>query len=602
MQTITINEKIKIGEIVGYPDGYYIIKGNPIILKASGADGETTEIAPDTIIKIEHADSPFHPLVTITNCDDDVTYYINSVLQTGAEYISYNTADKPSGGGGSSSAERKQVNFIDYDGTILYSYTAEEAQALTELPANPSHSGLVAQGWNLSLENIKSRLTNVGGDVLVGQMYETESGKTEIDINVDNPVCLSPYLAIAVNGTCTIDWGDGTATDTVTGTSYTTLTFTPHVYATTGRYTISIDGPIGFYCDSASCGALLTDKESLSQRRTYSQYVETIRCANGVYIGELAFNNCYALQSITIPNGVTTIGQYAFSNCNALQSITIPDGVMSIGQYAFYNCYALQSITIPDGVTSIETNAFNGCYALQSITIPDGVTSIGNSAFYNCYALQSITISDSVTSIETQAFMHCYSLQSITIPDGVTSIGTYTFDTCYALRSVTISNSVTSIESGVFQNCYSLQSITIPNGVTSIGTIAFKNCYALQSVTIPNGVESVGKNAFLNCYALRSITIPDSVTSIAYSMFNSCYALQSITIPDGVTSIYGFAFSNCYSIMEYHLHPTTPPTLDTNAFSNIVEGTIIYVPQGSLDAYKTATNWSTYASYMQEEP
>ena len=293
MQTITINERTKVGEIVGYPDGYYIIKDNPIVLKASGTDGETTEIAPDTIIKIEHADSPFHPLVTITNCDDDVTYYINSVLQTGSEYISYNTADKPSegggeGGGGGSSTEKKQVNFIDYDGTILYSYTAEEAQALTALPANPSHGGLIAQGWNWSLENIKSQLTNVGGDVWVGQMYETESGKTEIDINVDNPVCLSPYLAIAVNGTATIDWGDGTATDTVTGTSYDTLTFTPHVYATTGRYTISIDGSMGFYGTSPSYGSLLTNTTSSSSRRTYSQYVEAIRCADDVYIGTYA--------------------------------------------------------------------------------------------------------------------------------------------------------------------------------------------------------------------------------------------------------------------------------------------------------------------------
>ena len=347
-------------------------------------------------------------------------------------------------GGGSSSAEKKQVNFIDYDGTILYSYTAQEAQALTALPANPSHSGLIAQGWNWSLANIKSQLTNVGGDVWVGQMYETASGKTEIDINVDNPDFLSPYLAITVNGTVTIDWGDGTATDTVTGTSYTSLTFTPHVYATTGRYTISIDGPMGFYCNasSSSYGALLTNTTSLSNRRTYSQYVEAIRCADDVYIGPYAFNNCYALRSITIPDGITSIGTYAFNNC-----------------------YALQSVTIPDGVTSIGTYAFNNCYALQSITIPDGITSIGNNSFYNCYTLQSITI-----------------------PEGVTSIGTQ-------------------------------------------------------------------------------------------------------------------AFYNCYSIMEYHFLPTTPPTLaGTNAFANIVSGTVIYVPQGSLEAYQAAENWSTYASYMQEEP
>jgi hypothetical protein len=70
-----------------------------------------------------------------------------------------------------------------------------------------------------------------------------------------------------------------------------------------------------------------------------------------------------------------------------------------------------------------------------------------------------------------------------------------------------------------------------------------------------------------------------------------------------VTNIDTYAFYNCYGIAEYHLLPTTPPTLaNKNAFNNIASDCIIYVPVGSLNAYKTATNWSTYASYMQEEP
>ena len=514
---------------------------------------------------------------TLTTVDNQTR-----VLSTKGKYLEddITIVDVSGGGGGSSSAEKKQVNFIDYDSTILYSYTAEEAQALTELPANPSHSGLIAQGWNWSLENIKSQLTNVGGDVWVGQMYETESGKTEIDINADNPDFLSPYLAICPSGACTIDWGDGTATDTVTGTSYTALKYTPHVYATTGRYTISIDGPMGFYCNSSSYSALLMDKASLSSRRTYSQYVEAIRCADE-----------------------TKIAQYAFQNCYALQSITIPDGVTSIGSNAFGNCYALQSVTIPDGVTSIENSAFNKCCSIKSISIPNGVTNIHTGVFNNCYSLQSITIPDWVTSIEDNTFSYCYALQSITIPDGVTSIGASAFYSCYALQSITIPDGVKRIGSSTFQNCYTLQSITIPNGVTSIGSNAFLNCYALQSITIPNGVTSIGSYAFSYCSALQSVTIPNGVTSIGTQAFIDCYALQSVTIPDSVTRIGNNAFQRCYSIMEYHLLPTTPPTLaNTSAFANIVAGTIIYVPQGSLEAYKTATNWSTYASYMQEEP
>ena len=73
-------------------------------------------------------------------------------------------------------------------------------------------------------------------------------------------------------------------------------------------------------------------------------------------------------------------------------------------------------------------------------------------------------------------------------------------------------------------------------------------------------------------------------------------------MPDDRTSIGNSTFSSCYGMAEYHFLPTTPPTLGTTAFNNIQSDCVIYVPTGSLEAYQTATNWSTYASYMQEEP
>ena len=142
-------------------------------------------------------------------------------------------------------------------------------------------------------------------------------------------------------------------------------------------------------------------------------------------------------------------------------------------------------------------------------------------------------------------------------------------------------------------------------GSASIGTYAFSNCYAAQSITIPDGVTSIGNSAFYSCYAAQSITIPDGVTSIGANAFQNCYTAQSITIPDGVTSIGTSAFQNCYTADAVYLYPTTPPTLSaTNAFSGIRTDCIIYVPYSAdhsiLEAYQTATNWSTYASRMQE--
>ena len=552
-----------------------------------------------------------------------------------------------SGGGGSSDIA---VVFIDYDGTVLHSYTAQDFADLSALPANPSHSGLVAQGWNYTKAQIETELTNKPDDIVyVGQNYITASGKTEIDIVLTEPR-LTPYLGVAVNGTVTVDWGDG-ATETVTGTSLLTRKDPYHTYSSGGAYTITVVADSGQYTFVASNTRRLLDGgfTIANYQRVYSAAVKAVRLGNinsigsdwfsgcaslasvtipssVAGIGSSAFANCYALPSITIPSGVTSIGNYTFQYCYSLASVAIPSSVTGIATTSFYGCSSLKSIAIPSGVTSIGTNAFQSCYSLtsitipsgvtsiatyllyycsslKSITIPSGVTSIGTNAFQNCYSLTSITIPNSVTSIGTTAFQNCYALKSITIPSGVTSIGNYTFSGCSSIASFTIPSGVTSIGNSAFANCFALKSITIPSGVTSIGNSAFSTCYGLTSITIPDSVTSIGTNAFQNCYALTSITIPSGVTSIGTSTFSSCYALASITIPSGVTSIGNNAFASCLGVEEYHVKPITPPTLsNTNVFSGIRSGVIIYVPSGSLSAYQSAAYWSTYASYMQEEP
>ena len=530
---------------------------------------------------------------------------------------------------------------------------------------------LVPQGWNWSLSDAKTYVQK--WDYLnIGQMYTTSSGDTEIDIYFSSDsLRLSPYLGIAINGTVEIDWGDNSTHSTVSGTSLTSQVRTQHTYSQPGNYTIKIhvnSGNFAFY--GTSYYPLLNNNygSNVANNVIYSSKVKSIRIGENCSISNYAFYCCYSLNSITIPNEITSIGISAFQNCYSLQSITIPDGVISIeenayqpcsafqdcrslqsitipntitsiGSIAFYNCYSLQSITIPDSVTYIGNNAFYGCYSLntriisskvvyksnyylnnnitsidnstfqncyslQSITIPDTVTSIGFSAFQNCYSLQSIKIPSNVHSIDNNTFQYCYSLKSITIPaDSVISIGSFAFNNCYSLKSITIPNSVTSIGNYAFQYCYSLQSITIPDGITSIGDTSFSSCYSLNSITIPEGVTSIGYTSFSNCYSLQSITISDGVTSIGGSAFYNCYSLSSITIPDSVTSIGNSAFQNCYSLKEIHLKSTTPPSLSsTNAFSGIPSDCKFYVPQGTLSAYKEATNWTSYANWqMQEE-
>ena len=436
-------------------------------------------------------------------------------------------------GGGTTPGAPGDITFYDYDGTIVTSWTLEELATKTALPDYPSHEGLICQGWNWSLADLKTTNRKMN----VGAMYITDDGKTRIYIRLEEGRT-SPMLGVCPNGTVTVDWGDGTTPDTLTGTSTTTVKWTPnHAYAAPGEYVIklTVDGTMGFYGDLSSIfgGAILLYSSGNDNR-------------NYVYRN--------SVQKIEIGNGVTSIGQAAFIMCYSLASITMPNSVTSIGEYAFYFCYSLASITMPNGVTSIGFASFAICSSLASITMPSGITSIGNQMFYDCS-----------------------SLTSITIPDGVTSIG----------RSA-------------FNVCSSLSSITMPDGITSIGQSAFSSCSSLVSITIPNGVTSIGESAFDSCESLISITIPNSVTSIGESAFRGCYSLVSVTIPNGVTSIGDYAFENCYSVAFYDFTACTsvPTLLGTSAFGNIAIDCQIRVPASLVDAWKTTTNWSTYADHI----
>ena len=458
------------------------------------------------------------------------------------------TRDPNAGGGGSggSTATEKGVNFYDYDGTLLHSYTVAEAQALTELPPLPEQEGLICQGWNWTLDDIKAHNRAVD----VGATYITDDGKTRLYIRIaaEGRMSVPLYFSQTVANGVTIDWGDGSAAETSSGTGNVNKV---HTYARIGEYVISLD---------------VVDGCTLGLGKNQASY-----CVLGS-TGNNGKVYCNMLQKVEVGNGVTSIGNYAFAYCYSLASIIIPDSVTSIGDSALHFCYSLASIIIPDSVTSIGGAAFRYCYSLTSITIPDGITNIYGYTFQYCYSLASIIIPDSVTSISYYAFHECRSLTSIIIPDGITSIDDY-----------------------AFEYCYSLASIQIPDSVTSIGIFAFHDCRSLASIIIPDSVTSIDDYAFQGCDSLTSIIIPDGITSINVYAFYKCCSLASIIIPDSVTSIYNSAFYQCYGMKFYDFtsHTAVPTLSDSKVFQNIPSDCEIRVPAALYDEWIAATNWSS---------
>lgn len=456
------------------------------------------------------------------------------------------------------------VEFIDYDGTPVTTKTKAQIEAMesdSDLPAFPSHTGLIAQGWNWTVAQLKAQLTAMPDQkVYVGQMYVTESGKTEIDVEMQEGR-LDPILCIAVNGEVSVDWGDETTPDTITGSNISSRVAIPHTYANSGCYTIKISvisGVFRFYGGGNKDNILVKQISSSSEHY------------NKVY------TNC--VKEIRFGIGTNTIGNYSFYNCFYLTSITIPKNITSIGSTAFGHCHSLKSITIPDSITQMNNSMFSYCYSLVGIAIPSGVIAFSGSLFSQCSSLEGVTIPSNITSIGNSAFSSCSAIRKIFIPNGITSIGSSVFNTCISITNIVIPNGISAIENSIFASCQNIKSVTIPDSITQIKDYAFQNCYSLFNIIISNNVTTIGPAAFQNCYSLARITVPSSVTSIGNN-----------------------AFKNCYGVAEYHILPTTPPTLGTTAFDGIQSDCIIYVPQGTLSAYQSATNWSAYASYMQEE-
>ena len=386
---------------------------------------------------------------------------------------------------------------------------------------------------------------------------------------------------------------------------------------------------------------------------TKVKQAEVTRKPNGEYIGDVniptsvvyndieytvnsigygAFYGCINLNTVTIPNSVTSIGAFAFYHCSSgsfgsggLQSVTIPDSVTSIGKSAFEGCSKLISFTIPYSLTTISERAFFGCSRITSAYIPENVTAIGERAFFGCSSLTSVTIPASVSSIGEGAFLgcsnllsidiadleawcnlniidpifnsahhlylngeeitdlvipnpvsnlgfesfsYCCGLTSVTIPKSVTSIGEYAFSECISLTSISIPTSVTTISIGAFSGCSNLVYITIPMSVTTIETGVFSRCSHLISVTIPDSVTDIGMGAFSGCSGLTSINIPNRTAIIGNNAFANCINLASVIIGSNIKSIGGFAFAGCSELKDVYCYSEQVPQTINNVFDH----------------------------------
>jgi len=439
-------------------------------------------------------------------------------------------ANIPSGGGGT--VEEKDVNFYDYEGTLLHSYTAQEFQALESMPENPTHEGLTSQGWNWTLEQAKSYVTN-HGICDIGQMYTPTDGKTKIYIHLEDGRT-KPYLRLAVNGTVTVDWGDESATENIVGTSTSTFIMTPHEYSTGGDYIISLSSNTNFYIkgDTGAGQKFITAENSYSNS-PYKYYVNSV------------------IKVILSTNA--KISTYTFAYMNCLKEIIIPYGYSNFyTDSLFQECNNLKFIVIPNTVNSL----------------PSSMGMYGPNFTWNCYCLKGIVLPNGITGEMKPAHIlnRSYNAKRFCIPDGVTSIMDTSLGVSF-LEKVVLpkNNSFVRLPNSFMSGNYNLKQFEIPNTITTLGTSVFSECGGLTSLTFPSGLTTIGNSCF------------QYIPNIAYYDFSAC--LQVPTLGSGC---FTYIADDCKIIVPNSLYNDWVATSGWSSYASYI------ISKSDWDALQTS--------------
>lgn len=378
-------------------------------------------------------------------------------------------------------AEEKDINFYDYDGFRIASWTLDELGDKTTLPDNPrQHPGLVFEQWNWNLSQIKSNNTKAN----IGALYKTDDGTTRLyfDIPCDN-FAVEVYLGITSSTSVTINWGDGkSSTRTDAGAA---IKFT-NTYAKKGKYVAKItinnyaSGKyINFHGESSTYN-LFGSVETSNYLLFNILYKIEFSGIFQTYLDPGAFNRLYNLRHVVTALETkvasNTLGAYTFYDCEGLECFHFPMGIITVGDYCFETCQALKYVTTSAITKTYGTDAFRKCYVLKSLLLP-------------------INISGSAT-INNYSFASCNVIKEFLLPK-VSAIPSYALGYMYGVANLTIPSTVTTIAANGLINNYSFKELHFKSTTppTVAASTAFKNLPTTCKIYVPSSALSAYKSA-----------------------------------------------------------------------------------------------------------
>lgn len=335
-------------------------------------------------------------------------------------------------GGGRIEVEKKDINFYDYDGFRVYSYTKEEFLQMTDMPANPEHEGLISQGWNWTFEDAYDYALNYGIG-LIGQLYTTDDGSTRIYVNLDDVNFLTPYIGVRTDGTITVNWGDGTIeTYKGSGTS-TTMNNVKHTYQQTGKYVISIKNTSDLIIPGVQQGGSFLLNDGLFTtyyRNAYQFKIYKIEFGDNIKLNSYSLSCLSHLETIT--NSKTTLlnsgSSYIWQYSGKIRCIILGEQSASsyLGRQLKEDCpfdyyilagnqytsaeqsnmftLSLKEICIPPKFSYFSSNSIT-YVSIPIIKIPKNITSLSSAFnFARATGVFDFTKHETIPSVATNGF------------------------------------------------------------------------------------------------------------------------------------------------------------------------------------------------------
>lgn len=355
--------------------------------------------------------------------------------------------------------------------------------------------------------------------------------------------------------------------------------------------------------------AVVTSVEGAFKSPLYTEFNELRFFINLKSLPDYCFRGRSAMQTVSLPDGLSTIGLGAFSNCSSLHTIRLGKGLKHIGYKAFLNCSSLKNVILPDlpvwidlefefrnqtnysreaypFTTSKEGHLFLDGEEIHELAILQGVTEIRSPGFQYCNSITKVICPSGLLMIHPNTFTGCNNIKTLVSPsliDWLKMKGHLAFLPEVApelLPSVDLVFGETIVHHLVipeellpelsklnfdFSAC-SIEEITFPKGVhlASSVTFPFIGCKSLTRINLGSSedwmeigqyipFEASGEgHIFVNGEELIHPVIPEGTTMIPYMCFAYCSAITDITIPSSVESTGSHAFLSCKSLTRVH--------------------------------------------------